>query len=136
MITSVFPSFLDYSFLAITFLRITLGLIFIWFAYTKIMRERTMRVAFFEKLGLRPPHAFFWTISGVEGVVGILLVLGAYTQIAALVTGVLMTIATFIKWRKPSALPYNTIEFYILLAVVSFTLVSFGAGAFAFDLPL
>lgn len=136
MITSTFPSLLDFSFLATTILRVTLGFIFIWFAYSKFFKEKHARIAFFEKLGLRPAKQYFHAITGIEALAGVLLVVGAYTQIAALTTGVLMTLATIIKWRKPSALPHNTIEFYILLAVVSFMLVFFGAGAFAFDLPL
>ena len=136
MITSTFPSLLDFSFLATTVLRVTLGFIFIWFAYSKFFKERHARIAFFEKLGLRPARVYFYTINSLEGLAGVLLVVGAYTQIAAIITGVLMTLAVVIKWRKPSALPYNTIEFYILLAVVSFMLVFFGAGALAFDLPL
>lgn len=136
MITSIFPNLLDFSFLATTILRATLGFIFIWFAYSKFFKERHARIAFFEKLGLRPARVYFYIINSLEGLAGILLVIGAYTQVAALTTGILMTLATIIKWRKPSALPHNTIEFYILLAVVSFMLVFLGAGAFAFDLPL
>ena len=75
-------------------------------------------------------------MSSVDGIAGALLVVGLYTQGAVLVTGALMLVATFIKWRKPSALPRNTIEFYIILAVASFALLFLGPGAFAIDLPL
>lgn len=133
---SLFPSLFDYNILAIFALRITLGGIFVWFAYTKIFRERTERIAFFEKIGLTPAILFFTAVTGIELVAGVLLTVGLFTQGAALATGILMTIATFIKWRTPNALPYNTIEFYILLAIVSFSLLFFGPGIFAFDLPL
>lgn len=136
MIMSTFPNLLDFSFTATAVLRITLGIIFIWFAYAKYFKEKHARIAFFEKLGLHPAHIYFTAITALEGFVGALLLVGAYTQVAALTTGVLMTLASIIKWRKPSALPHNTIEFYILLAVVSFVLMSLGAGAFAFDLHI
>ena len=133
---SLFPHLFNYSFLAIGILRITLGLIFIWFAYTKIFHERIERIAFFEKLGLRPAVLFFSLVSGAELIAGIGLVVGLYTQLSAIITGIIMTLATIIKLRRPHALPYNTVEFYIILAVVSYALMFIGPGAFAFDLPL
>lgn len=133
---SLFPSLLDYNILAITLLRITLGGIFVWFAYTKVFRERAERIAFFEKIGLSPAVLFFGFVTGIEFVAGVLLVIGLFTQGATIAVGVLMTLATIIKWRTPDALPKNTIEFYILLAVASFSLLFFGPGIFAFDLPL
>ncbi len=133
---SLFPELFTYGFLATGVLRITLGLIFIWFAYEKFFHQRTEHIAFFEKLGMKPAIVFFALVTGVELVAGIGLLLGYYMQAAALATGTLMTLATFIKWYRPSAFQSNTIEFYILLAVLSFALIFLGPGAFAFDLPL
>ncbi|OIP64974.1 hypothetical protein AUK15_02695 [Candidatus Nomurabacteria bacterium CG2_30_43_9] len=133
---SLFPSLLDFQMLGVFMLRATLGLIFVYFWYEKVTHQRAERTHFFEKLGLRPSKVYFWTVSSVEGIAGSLLVVGLYTQGAVLATGTLMLVATLIKWRKPSALPRNTIEFYIILAVVSFSLVFLGPGAFAIDLPL
>ena len=133
---SVFPQLLDYSFLAISVLRITLGVIFILFAYGKLFRERTERIAFFDKLSLRPAIVFFSIVTGLELIAGIFLTIGLFTQVMALVTGTLMVLATLIKWRRPDVLPYNTVEFYILLAIVSFSLIFLGPGSFSFDLPL
>jgi len=133
---SVFPQLFDYSFLAITILRVTLGIIFIFFAYGELFRERTMRIAFFDKLSLRPAILFFAIVTGLELLAGIFLTIGLFTQIMALIVGALMVFATLIKWRRPDVLPYNTLEFYVLLAIVSFSLIFLGPGSFAFDLPL
>ena len=133
---SLFPDLFTYGFLATGVLRMTLGLIFIWFAYEKFFYQRTERIAFFEKLGIKPAIVFFALVTSVELLAGIGLVLGYYTKVAALITGTLMTLATFIKWYRPSALHRNTIEFYILLAILSFALIFLGPGAIAFDLPL
>ncbi|HBB43977.1 MAG: DoxX family protein [Parcubacteria group bacterium GW2011_GWA1_44_13] len=133
---SLFPSLLDFQMLGVFALRVTLGLIFVYFWYEKVTHQRAERINFYEKLGLRPSKVYFWTVSSVDGIAGALLVVGLYTQGAVLVTGALMLVATFIKWRKPSALPRNTIEFYIILAVASFALLFLGPGAFAIDLPL
>lgn len=133
---SVFPQLFDYSFLAISVLRITLGAIFILFAYGKLFRERTERIAFFDKLSLRPAIVFFSIVTGLEFLAGIFLTIGLFTQVMALVTGTLMVFATLIKWRRPDVLPYNTVEFYVLLAIVSFSLTFLGPGSFSLDLPL
>ncbi len=133
---SLFPSLLDFQMLGIFMIRVTLGFIFVYFWYEKVTHQRAERIHFFEKLGLRPARVYFGVVSSIEGIAGVLLVVGIYTQGAVLVTGTLMLIATLIKWRNPSALPRNTIEFYIILAVASFALLFLGAGAFAIDLPL
>ncbi len=133
---SLFPELFTYGFLATGVLRATLGLIFIWFAYENFFRYRTERTLFFENLGLKPAIVFFTFITGIALIAGIGLLIGYYTQIAAIITGSLMTIAIFIKWYHPNALPENTTPFYILLAILSFALIFLGPGAFAFDLPL
>ena len=133
---SLFPNLFAYGFFATGILRITLGLIFVWFAYEKFFYQRTERILFFEKLKMRPAKVFFGLVTGVEFLAGVGLVLGFYMQVATLITGTLMTLATLIKWRRPSALHRNTVEFYIILAVLSFALLALGPGALAFDLPL
>lgn len=133
---SLFPSLFDFQMLGIFALRVTLGLIFVWFWYKKVFRQRAERIHFFEKLGLRPAVLYFALVTHIEGIAGVLLVIGLWTQGAVIVTGILMILATLIKFFKPSALPKNTIEFYLILATVSFSLLFLGAGAFAFDLPL
>ncbi|MBI5078195.1 MAG: DoxX family protein [Candidatus Yonathbacteria bacterium] len=133
---SLFPHLLDYQMLGIFALRATIGLIFVYFWYEKVIRHRREQLEFFTKLKLYPVKAFFWVVSSIEGIAGALLTIGFYTQGAAIVTGSLMLLASFIKHHKPGALPKNTTEFYIILAVVSFALLFLGPGAFAIDLPL
>lgn len=133
---SLFPELFDYSFLAIGILRITLGLIFIWFAYSKTFSEHTDYLAFFEKLRMRPAKVFLNIAIGAELLVGASLVAGYYSQAAELVGGALMALTTLIKWHRPNVLPQNTAAFYLLLTMVSLTLLFVGPGAFAFDLPL
>lgn len=133
---SLFPHLFDYSFLAIGILRITLGLIFLWFAYIKIFSARTEYLSFFEKTKVRPTKVFLNIAIGIELLIGLSMVTGYYSQAAELVGGALMTLAALIKWYRPNLLPHNTAAFYLLLSVVSLTLLFIGPGAFAFDLPL
>ena len=133
---SLFPSLLDYQMLGVFLLRVTLGLIFVYFWYEKVFRQRAERIHFFEKLGMKPAVLYFALTAYTEGIAGVLLVVGLWTQGAAIATGTLMLLASIVKFFKPNALPRNTLEFYIILAVVSFSLLFLGAGAFAFDLSL
>ena len=133
---SLFPHLLDYQMLGTFMIRATLGLIFIYFWYEKVFLFRKDQIHFYDKLGLRPAKVFSMLVASVEGITGALLTIGLYTQGAAIVAGSLMTLATLIKWHKPSALPKNTNDFYFLLAVVSFALLFLGPGAHAIDLPL
>ncbi|MCK9345134.1 MAG: DoxX family protein [Candidatus Pacebacteria bacterium] len=133
---SLFPAFFDYQMLGVFLLRVVLGFIFVSLWYKQATSEKSEQIHFYEKLGLRPAKVFATVISSLLGIAGALLVVGFYTQGAAIAMGAIMMIMSLIKWRKPSALPHNTTEFYILLAVASFSLLFFGAGAFAVDLPL
>ncbi len=133
---SLFPSLLDYQMLGVFALRVTLGLIFVYFWYEKVFRQRAERIHFFEKLGMHPAVLYFALTAYTEGIAGALLVVGLWTQGAAIATGTMMLFASVVKFFKPSVLPRNTIEFYLILAVASFALLFLGAGVFAFDLPL
>ncbi|OHA83657.1 MAG: hypothetical protein A2937_02065 [Candidatus Yonathbacteria bacterium RIFCSPLOWO2_01_FULL_47_33b] len=133
---SLFPELFNYSFLAIGVLRISVGIIFLWFAYIKTFKERADYLIFFEKLKMRPAKLFLNIAIVVELLIGAAFTAGYYTQIAALSAGVLMTLASLIKWHRPSMLHQNSVSFYFLTAVVSLALAFIGPGAFAFDLPL
>ena len=132
---TLFPDLLTYGLIAPFILRVSLGLVLIYFSYLKFRKERVEKIVFFDSLGMKPGVFYVNTIGGIELIGGVLLVVGAYTQAAALVSALIMLAATFIKWRRPESLR-NDIEFYILLFAVAFSLVFLGAGFFAIDLPL
>jgi len=133
---SLFPQLLDYSFLATFVLRASLGLLFIRCAYKEFFHGRESGITLYEKLGLRSNKAFFWVFTSIKLLIGVCLLVGLYTQGAALLGFVFAFVAIIIKWRRPELLPENTIEFFILVAVVLGVLMFLGPGPFAFDLPL
>ena len=133
---SLFPQLLDFQMLGIFALRVTLGFIFVYFWYEKITKPHSEKIEFFEKLKLHPAKLYFIIVSYTEGILGVLLVFGLYTQGVAIVAGAMMLLASIIKWRKSVLLPQGTVAFYIVLSVFSFSLLFLGAGAFAIDLPL
>ena len=132
---SIFPDFLTYGLIAPFILRLVLGLVFVWFGFSKLFSERARRAAFFEKLGLRPGTLFVVVVGGIELVGGIFLIIGLFTQAAALVFALISLAALIIKKKQPAALD-NTTPFYGLLLAISLSLLFLGAGFFAFDLPI
>lgn len=133
---SLFPSLLNYQFLAIFLIRVALGLTFLrlWYIGWKFNREE--QLASLNNLHLRPASLFLNIVLFVKLIGGVLLVIGLYTQGAALATGTMMLIASIIKLYKPELLPKHKTGFCLLITVICFALLFLGAGAFAFDLPL
>ncbi len=82
-----------------------------------------------------PISRALFIIAGLEIVIGVLFILGAFTQYAALIS---MTIAgTAVLWQRKliTLFPAGRL-FYILLWGASLSLFVTGAGALAFDLPI
>ncbi len=132
---NIFPELLAYGLLATFILRITIGYIFIAFGYRKIISERKEGALFFEKLGFKPGIAWVWLIGLIELLGGIAIFVGVYTQIVAMVLALIMLIAVFLKIKNKDAFP-NALAFYVLIFIVTLSLLFTGAGLFAIDLPL
>ncbi|MBI2086760.1 MAG: DoxX family protein [Candidatus Zambryskibacteria bacterium] len=132
---SLFPDLLNYSFLAPFILRVVIGLIFIDLGFLIFKSEKKRWVASFETLGLHPV-SFFVPLYGVlQTVGGILLLIGLWTQAAALAFAILTGVELYIEWRAREVLKRD-IVFYILIFAASVSLLLTGPGAYAIDLPL
>ncbi len=83
-------------------------------------------------------HARSWMLTAsatVITVTGILLLIGAWVQLAAMI-GALTVIKHLVFFRRyEKVLPFEKSTYWLLLAIC-LSLVVTGAGAFAFDLPL
>jgi len=132
---NTFPALLSFGILAPTILRITSGLIFAYFGWLKLTKDKQSKIAFFDTVGLRPAKFFLYLVALTELFVGVTLAVGFLTQISAIVASFIMFVSILIKLMKPKALP-NTTDFYILFFIVFLSLIFSGAGIFAFDLPL
>lgn len=101
-------------------LRVTLGVVFIVWAYKHLKSHE---------------HPKWVTLGAVDGVMGVLLVIGLYTQLVALISALFLTIGLISKAFKKSLFT-GGVNYYFILFIIAVSLLFLGAGAFAVDLPL
>lgn len=117
---SLFPSLLTYEQIAPFILRVTLGAILIFWSYDKLRSRSHTRM----------------TVMGIlDGVAGILLVIGLYTQIAALFAVVVFFCKLLRKVQMKSFFT-DGVNYYFILFIISLSLLVLGPGILAFDMPL
>lgn len=130
-----FPELLNYSLLAPFLLRVVIGLIFIDLGMLKFRGEKGRWIASCEALGVRPAD-FFVTLYGLLQIAGgLLLLIGLWTQVAALVFAIFTFAELYVEWSANTVLKRD-LTFYLLVFVISLSLLLTGAGAYAFDIPL
>ena len=89
-----------------------------------------------ESIGFKP--GILWgTLSAIaECIGGIALILGAYTQYAALLIAINMLVATYAKkfvWHLPFTITKGGYEYDLLLIMACITIALLGAGPYAID---
>lgn len=133
---SLLPQLFDFSQIAPLILRVALGVIFIVHGFPKLFKSYSQTVEFFESVGLKPGKFWVFVSGSVEFFGGIFLVMGLFTQAAALLIAVNIAVALFwVKIHKSKAKFSNGYEFDLLLFVAAIALLFLGAGALALDLP-
>jgi uncharacterized membrane protein YphA (DoxX/SURF4 family) len=118
---SIFPSFLAYEQFAPTVIRLVLGFILLHWLYQS-WKDRSLS----NKQRILPT---------LEGLAGVLIVLGYMTQLGALIVIVDMIIKLSKKIGSKQFLT-DGINYYLIVLALAFTLLVTGAGLFAYDLPL
>ncbi len=131
---NAFGDLLSYSAFSPLILRVALGLFFIYFSIKKF-KNTEQASGFFESINFKPGKFFSVVFALLEGVGGLLLVIGLWTQIVVLIFAAILLGTLFIKWRAPEKLP-GSIGYYFLLFIIAISLIFTGAGFLAFDLPL
>ena len=120
MILSLFPSLLTYQMIGIFIIRIALSLTFLRLGY---------RIAFHLQL----KKSWLKSVGWVAMIVGLLLLIGLYTQAAALLAALMMLslVVREIRHRQ-----FDNLNYHLLVLVIALALLTLGPGAFAIDLPL
>jgi len=130
-----FPELLSYALFAPLLLRLVLGYIFINLGRLKLKSEKDRWIFSFETLKIRPAVFCVKTLAFIEIIGGTMLILGFYTQIAALVLAFITFAELFIEYKEESLLKRNLV-FYLLIFTICLSLLFSGAGFMAFDLPI
>ena len=130
-----FPDLLMYSFIAPFILRVLLGLIFVDLGVLKLRSEKEGWLTSFETLGLRPADLFVSIYALLQIVGGLLLLIGLWTQVAALAFAIFSGIELYVEWKARDILKRDMV-FYLLIFVISLSLLLTGAGKYAIDIPL
>jgi uncharacterized membrane protein YphA (DoxX/SURF4 family) len=131
---NLFPELFSFALIAPFILRVVLGLIFINLGSLKLGKERLGWIKSLDLINLKPAGFFTGLLGIVEVVGGFLLIIGAYTQMAALVLGVIAICELLIEYKEESILKRDFI-FYLLLSAICASLLLTGAGLFAVDIP-
>ncbi len=132
---NTFPDLLTYSQLAPFILRVVLGLIFIDLGLLKFKAEKSRWIISFEALHLKPAEILVSVFGALQLVAGAMLIVGLYTQVAALVLVILTGMEVYTEYKDARILKRD-IVFYVLLFSIALSLLITGAGQYAFDIPL
>jgi uncharacterized membrane protein YphA (DoxX/SURF4 family) len=129
---NTFPSLLSYAILVPFVFRICL-VIFL-FQITTGLKHKAAFASYFKENKYPLANIIPWTLQILSGVSAILLILGLFTQIASLLAA--FTLLTVGNANKFAHTFKHSESAFFFAALVSFSLLLLGAGAFAFDLPL
>jgi uncharacterized membrane protein YphA (DoxX/SURF4 family) len=132
---NLFPGFLSYAMLGPFVLRLVLALIIIDLGLLKFKGEKSRWIATFEALHLRPADLFVPLYAAVQLLAGLMILVGLWTQGAALVLAIFTFCELYVEWSA-STLLKRDFTFYLLIFVIALSLIFTGAGAYSFDIPL
>jgi uncharacterized membrane protein YphA (DoxX/SURF4 family) len=120
---SLFPSLLTYSMIGPFLIRLVVGGTLAFFGYKKVVKKG-------QSTGSNST-----TYGALEIFIALFIIVGLYTQLAALLNVVILVIKLGYKVKDGKFLS-DGVNYYLLLLVMALSLVFTGPGFFAFDLPL
>ncbi len=132
---NLFPQLFSYSLLAPLILRVVVGFIFLNLGYLKMTKERPGWISSLHILGIKPAGFFTGLLAAVEVLGGLLLLVGAYTQLATLILAIICISELLVEYKEESILKRDMV-FYLLLSAICLSLLLTGPGLFARDIPL
>lgn len=130
-----FPELLTYGLLSPFILRVVVGFIFVNLGLLAFKGEKERWIVSLATLNIPNPKIAVKIFGAIEFVGGAMLLLGAYTQVAALFLALLTFAEAYVEYKDPAILKRNFV-FYVLILAITLSLLFSGAGAFAIDLPL
>jgi uncharacterized membrane protein YphA (DoxX/SURF4 family) len=120
---SMIPSLLTYGMVGPLIIRLVLGITLLHFGYKKVRGKGDSSGSNSQTYGI------------IEMFISIFLIIGLFTQIAALLNVIILLIKLGFK-AKNGQLLSDGVNYYILLLAMALSLMFTGPGFIAFDLPL
>ena len=131
---SLFPQILFLEPAGIALLRVTAGMYLIYIGYSLWSERREVAQERFPIIG-HIPEWLSMIAAALQTALGILLIVGAWTQLAALLASIVALKCIVYARRYKKIIPLDRAASILLLAIF-LALVVMGPGALAFDLPL
>ena len=131
---NIFPELFTYSLIAPLILRVVAGFVFFNLGSLKLGKEKNGWINSLHILGVKPAGFFAGLLGVAEALGGLLLIVGAYTQITALILAVICVSELLIEYKEESILKRDMV-FYLLLASICVSLLLTGAGLLAVGIP-
>jgi uncharacterized membrane protein YphA (DoxX/SURF4 family) len=120
--------------LAYMLLRIVLGLVLLYLGTSHIRNRHSLKDIF--SFSFFPYGLFMtWYLGSIEILIGIMFIVGFFTQIAALL-GMAFSLKFIIMYKHFTHPLIPSRLCFLFMFMISFTLFITGAGPFAFDLPI
>lgn len=132
---NLFPELFSFTLIAPFILRVVLGFIFFNLGFLKLGKEKRGWTSSLHILGIKPAYFFVGLLGLTEIAGGLFLIAGAYTQLVALVLGIISISELLIEYEEESILKRDMV-FYLLLATICISLLLTGAGLYAVDIPI
>ena len=120
---SIFPYLLSYQQLSPFIIRVMLGITLAYFGYHKMRGHGQSSGSNSKTYGI------------VEITIALFLIIGLWTQLAALLNAIILLIKIGFKIKEKKFLT-DGVNYYILLLVMAISLIFTGAGFLAIDYPL
>lgn len=120
---SLFPTLLTFDGLGPFFIRLALGFTLAYFGYQKTIGKGQSSGSNSRAYGI------------IEMIVAALIIVGLFTQLAALINAIILLIKLGHK-IKDRAFLTNGVNYYLILLTMAISLIFTGAGFLALDLPL
>ncbi len=118
-----------YSGLAPLFLRIGVGIIFIVAGWGKLTGIEGVQ-GFFGNIGIPLPELMAWVVAIVEFVGGLMVLLGAYIRIPAVLLAITMVVALLTTKLGGE---FSAARLDLMLLMASLALVFYGSGSYSVD---
>lgn len=128
----VFEFGATYGHLGMAFLRVVVGSLFVMHALPKI-RDPESTKEFFHDVGLNDSIYLVYLAIAIEMVAGIMLAIGLYTRVAALLLTVFMMVASYVAVYQLEKDLEGGYEVDLLLLAATLMFYLNGAGRYAID---